>query len=107
MTLKFMEGGWLEPGAGEGSVAPHPLCRSAPPIIHFIHARDRYVTKRAVHRTVARTDTACLGDTICPAGTDPMLAIAREGAQCTEGDPEYLGVYNECYKVPPRGPPGS
>ena len=25
-------------------------------------------------------------------GSDPMDAVARDGAQCTEGDPEYLGV---------------
>lgn len=33
-------------------------------------------------------------------GTDPMDLLAADGAQCTEGDPEYIGVYNECYKLP-------
>jgi hypothetical protein len=33
-------------------------------------------------------------------GTDPMEAIADVSRQCTEGDPEYTGVYNEIYKLP-------
>jgi len=32
-------------------------------------------------------------------GTDPMDAIYRPGAQCTEGDLEYTDVYHQMYKL--------
>lgn len=32
-------------------------------------------------------------------GTDPMDGIARDGAQVTEGDPEYVKVYHEVYRI--------
>ena len=32
-------------------------------------------------------------------GTDPLDGIANLDARCTEGDPEYTGVYHEVYKL--------